>query len=133
MSEVELSSGVNLWESQTKIYQVNKQLGGWVNNQRTQYKKFQRGEKSSITKERISRLDDIGFVWNGNKKRTRDEKIYPKNPKRQRHEPSPDPAPSSSPGFAESETERVRMQNLCDEILVIAVRKADRQVWGINH
>ena len=33
-------------------YEENKQLGKWVNRQRTQHKKFQKGEKSSMTKER---------------------------------------------------------------------------------
>ena len=44
-------------------YQHNKQLGYWVNRQRVQYKKFQKGEHSQITKERISKLDSIGFAW----------------------------------------------------------------------
>ena len=46
-----------------KRYQHNKQLGTWVHHQRTQYKKFQKGENSHMTKERISKLDYIKFVW----------------------------------------------------------------------
>ena len=45
-------------------YQHNKQLGRWVDWQRQQYKKFQKGEHSQITKERIVKLKSIGFVWN---------------------------------------------------------------------
>ena len=47
-----------------KSYQGNKQLGKWVDNQRTQYKKFQKGEYSTMTIERISKLKSIDFVWN---------------------------------------------------------------------
>ena len=47
-----------------KIYQDNKQLGTWVYTQRKHFKKFQNGEHSHITKERRSKLDSIGFVWN---------------------------------------------------------------------
>ena len=70
-------------------YQDNKQLGRWVNKQRTHYKKFQKGENPQIIKERISKLKSIGFVWdtrirvddcegggltnNGNRKRLRDD------------------------------------------------------------
>ena len=45
-------------------YQQNKQLGSWVSVQRQQYKKFKNGEKSSMTKERILKLESIEFVWN---------------------------------------------------------------------
>ena len=44
-------------------YQNNKQLGQWVHNQRKEYKKFQKGEHSQLTKERISKLKSIDFVW----------------------------------------------------------------------
>ena len=44
-------------------YQANKQLGIRVNNQRSLYKKFQNGEKSSMTKERILKLESIEFSW----------------------------------------------------------------------
>ena len=44
-------------------YQHNKQLGNWVSNQRREYKKFQKGEKSFITIERIAKLKSIDFVW----------------------------------------------------------------------
>ena len=35
----------------------------WVQRQRFEYRKYQNGEKANITKERIMRLDLIGFVW----------------------------------------------------------------------
>jgi len=44
-------------------YKSNKQLGSWVGNQRTQYRLLQQGKESSMTEERISKLEAIGFVW----------------------------------------------------------------------
>ena len=41
-------------------------LGTWVDRQRTQKKKFDKGEKSQLTQERIDKLDEVGFVWNTN-------------------------------------------------------------------
>jgi len=38
-------------------------LGKWVDNQRLQYKNFQKGKKSALTQERIEKLESIGFVW----------------------------------------------------------------------
>lgn len=45
-------------------YTPNKKLGTWVNNQRTEYRKLMNGQKSSMTKERITALEEIGFEWN---------------------------------------------------------------------
>lgn len=42
----------------------NRQLGSWVNYQRSQYKYFIDGKKSQLTQERIQLLNSIGFVWN---------------------------------------------------------------------
>ena len=39
-------------------------LGYWVSTQRAEYKKFQAGETSGMTAERIQRLEAEGFVWN---------------------------------------------------------------------
>ena len=39
-------------------------LGTWVDKQRREKKKFDKGEKSSMTQERIDKLDEVGFVWN---------------------------------------------------------------------
>ena len=45
-------------------YAENPQLGTWVDNQRTQYKKFQQDPStSSMTQERIERLESIAFQW----------------------------------------------------------------------
>lgn len=45
-------------------YQKNKKLANWVSNCRKNYNLMQAGERSSLTKERIKELDEIGFVWN---------------------------------------------------------------------
>ena len=45
-------------------YAENPQLGTWVHTQRTQYKKFQQDPStSSMTQERIERLESIAFQW----------------------------------------------------------------------
>ena len=47
-------------------YAENPQLGKWVSNQRTQYKKFlQDPSKSHMTQERIERLKSIAFQFDG--------------------------------------------------------------------
>ena len=52
-------------------YAENPQLGRWVGNQRTQYKKFQQDPSTSqMTQERIERLQSIGFEWNGRSLKT---------------------------------------------------------------
>jgi len=45
-------------------YKPNKQLGAWVDKQRAHYRFLQEGKKSSMTDERIDKLEEIGFVWN---------------------------------------------------------------------
>ena len=48
----------------TKGYAENPQLGRWVHNQRTQYKRFQQDPStSSMTQERIERLESIAFIF----------------------------------------------------------------------
>ena len=50
----------------TRGYAENPQLGTWVSTQRKQYKKFQQDPAtSSMTQERIERLESIAFQWNG--------------------------------------------------------------------
>ena len=45
-------------------YKANgKRVGKWVNNQRTQYKLFTEGKKSSMTQGRINKLNSLKFVW----------------------------------------------------------------------
>jgi len=47
-----------------KRYESNPSLGNWVNKQRQNYRKFVKGEKTSMNEKRISALNEIGFVWN---------------------------------------------------------------------
>lgn len=46
-------------------YKQNTALGRWVSTQRSEFKKFCRGDKAGIgiDSERISRLNSIDFVW----------------------------------------------------------------------
>lgn len=45
-------------------YKANTALGRWVSTQRAEYKKFCEGdEKTSMTTEKIRRLEEIGFAW----------------------------------------------------------------------
>jgi len=44
-------------------YLANPQLGTWVHTQRRQYKLLKGGKKSSMTAEKISRLNSVGFDW----------------------------------------------------------------------
>ena len=46
-------------------YEANKQLGTWVHRQRQEYRFYQEGESSTMTDERIAKLDAIGFKWKG--------------------------------------------------------------------
>merc|ERR1712178_552113 len=51
-------------------YAENPQLGTWISNQRTQYKKFQQDPSTShMTQERIE-LESIAFEWNGRSLKT---------------------------------------------------------------
>jgi len=43
----------------------NKQLGMWVGTQRRQHLLFKQGKKSSMTTERIDKLEEIGVKWSG--------------------------------------------------------------------
>ena len=44
-------------------YSENKQLRVWVSIQRAQRRLFKEGKQSSMTEDRISALESIGFVW----------------------------------------------------------------------
>lgn len=44
-------------------FESNPQLAVWTKRQRRQYKKYQDGSSSSMTPERIAKLETIGFVW----------------------------------------------------------------------
>ena len=41
----------------------NLQLGRWVQTQRCQYRLYKEGKASSMTEERIEKLNDVGFEW----------------------------------------------------------------------
>lgn len=43
--------------------QDNQRLGTWVHHQRREYKKFQQGKPSHMTKERVQSLESLDFVW----------------------------------------------------------------------
>ena len=45
------------------VWYIFCRLGVWVSNQRTQYKNFIKGKRSSLTQVRIDILNDIGFIW----------------------------------------------------------------------
>lgn len=47
----------------TRVPRSHGKLGIWVMSQRAQYWKYVRGQRSQMTKERISALSDIGFDW----------------------------------------------------------------------
>ncbi|GFH61992.1 hypothetical protein CTEN210_18468 [Chaetoceros tenuissimus] len=50
-----------------KKYDSNKALGMWVKTQRAQFRLMKEGLKSSMTDERVEKLEHIGFVWNRSK------------------------------------------------------------------
>ncbi|KAL3797367.1 LOW QUALITY PROTEIN: hypothetical protein HJC23_010493 [Cyclotella cryptica] len=54
-----------------KRYDKNPSLGNWVNKQRQLYRKYLKGETSSITKDRIDILTKIGFVFDTSRIPTR--------------------------------------------------------------
>lgn len=44
-------------------YTKNKPLGTWVHNQRSQRKLFEEGKQTTMTKDRIQSLNELGFDW----------------------------------------------------------------------
>ena len=44
-------------------YPLNPQLASWVKRQRRQYKEMQSGRLSRLPRERLARLNNLGFVW----------------------------------------------------------------------
>eukprot|EP00593_Proboscia_inermis_P012965 CAMPEP_0171303802 /NCGR_PEP_ID=MMETSP0816-20121228/13402_1 /TAXON_ID=420281 /ORGANISM="Proboscia inermis, Strain CCAP1064/1" /LENGTH=221 /DNA_ID=CAMNT_0011783357 /DNA_START=141 /DNA_END=806 /DNA_ORIENTATION=+ len=44
-------------------FPLNPKLGRWVNNQRQFYKSYKEGKRSSMSPERVSVLESIGFQW----------------------------------------------------------------------
>ena len=44
-------------------YDQNRALGRWVSAQRLSYRRYLDGEKSTLTDERVERLNELGFSW----------------------------------------------------------------------
>lgn len=44
-------------------YKEDTALGRWVSTQRSEYKKFTEGEPTAMTKDKIRRLEKLGFAW----------------------------------------------------------------------
>ena len=44
-------------------YKENPSLGQWVSTQRQEYGAKRKGTKTNITQDRISALEEVGFVW----------------------------------------------------------------------
>merc|ERR1712238_196402 len=40
-------------------------LAEWQKFQRQQYKKYEKGQESSLTQDRVDRLNKLGFIWDG--------------------------------------------------------------------
>ena len=63
-------------------YPENTSLGVWVSNQRQEYKKYQKEGKSSMTEERITKLEKAGFAWYLTKRGARWDDRYVSTSKR---------------------------------------------------
>lgn len=50
-----------------KRFSEDPRLGNFVNHQKEEYKKFRDGKPTAMTKERIEKLESIGFNWGGTK------------------------------------------------------------------
>lgn len=44
---------------------ANTVLSQWVKRQRKQYKKYENGQDNSLTSDRVERLNQLGFIWDG--------------------------------------------------------------------
>jgi hypothetical protein len=51
-----------------QLYIKNPKLGRWVMNQRTFHRLNKKGEKTSLRRNRINHLEQVGFVWNAKDK-----------------------------------------------------------------
>jgi len=60
----------------TARYKDNPKLGRWVMTQRRQRTLLNQGRLSSLTKERIRRLDSLGFLWSLEETRPRDDENH---------------------------------------------------------
>ena len=56
-------------------YEKNKQLGHWVKNQKRQCMLLEEGKQSTITKERLLSLKELGFEWNSKSSKIKSSEI----------------------------------------------------------
>ena len=57
-------------------YTGNRQLAVWVKRQRRQYKFYAEGKPSSMTADRIKRLEEVGFEWDMRRSRGDGQESY---------------------------------------------------------
>jgi hypothetical protein len=60
-------------------YEQNVQLAVWTKRQRRQYKIYQEGSTSSLTPDRITKLEAIGFIWDCRKLKNNLKDVYEKD------------------------------------------------------
>lgn len=89
-------------------YTANPKLGTWVHHQRRQYKRYKDGASSSITKERVEILSQLGFAWHP---RDRDIKVAAAELLADAVDASP---PKASPSSVGSRRSRRAAKNLSD-------------------
>mmetsp|Transcript_18497 Transcript_18497/g.45825 ORF Transcript_18497/g.45825 Transcript_18497/m.45825 type:complete len:297 (-) Transcript_18497:126-1016(-) len=77
-------------------YEKNPQLAVWVKRQRRQYKFYNENKATSMTKERIAKLEKLGFAWDCRKK----DLGYPQ--KRLDNEPQTAQAPTNINVFGQN-------------------------------
>lgn len=51
-----------------RVYKENPGLGIWVNTQRVSYRKVRDGKSTALIRERVEKLEAIGFEWEGRKR-----------------------------------------------------------------
>jgi hypothetical protein len=91
-------------------------LGNWVHTQRMDYRKFVKGNKSAMSKERLNKLNEIGFVFytgKGGGKRT-SESVYQRinNPNTKAKKPAEESESSDEEEEDEDVQERTQAHHL---------------------
>ena len=71
-------------------YEKNPQLAVWVKRQRRQYKFYTEKKPTSMTPERIAKLETLGFAWDCRKSKDSDH-VTTTSPNRSVTPPSPQP------------------------------------------
>lgn len=85
-------------------YPANSVLATWATRQRSQYKLYITGKKSSITPERVAVLEDVGFTWTATSRKRKSLK---------RKAPKQDPEPMKALPVVPSDFSNV-LNVLCD-------------------